>query len=88
MVAGEGGDKQTDYAYRTQRHRSDLPDPAGIGREAGERAVRKVAPGSLPSGRLPVVFDPRVGGGIVRGIESMGTVVFWKTRPRPASPRG
>ncbi len=65
VVAGEGGDKQTDYAYRTQRHRSDLPDPAGIGREAGERAVRKVAPGSLPSGRMPVVFDPRVGGGIV-----------------------
>ena len=65
VVAGEGGDKQTDYAYRTQRHRSDLPDPAGIGREAGERAVRKVAPGSLPSGRMPVVFDPRVGGGIL-----------------------
>lgn len=65
VVAGEGGDKQTDYAYRTQRHRSDLPDPAEIGREAGERAVRKLAPASIPSGRMPVVFDPRVGGGVL-----------------------
>ena len=65
VVAGEGSQKQTDYAYRTQRHRSDLPDPAGIGREAGTRAVRKVGPGSLPSGKMPVVFDPRVGGGIL-----------------------
>jgi PmbA protein len=65
VVAGEGGDKQTDYAYRTQRHRSDLPDPAEIGREAGERAVRKVGPGSIPSAKMPVVFDPRVGGGIL-----------------------
>ena len=65
VVAGEGGDKQTDYAYRTQRHRADLPDPAAIGREAGERTVRKVSPGSLASGRMPVVFDPRVGGGVL-----------------------
>ena len=64
-MAGEGADKQTDYAYRTQRHRSDLPDPAGIGQEAGERAVRKVRPVSIPSGKMPVVFDPRVGGGII-----------------------
>ncbi len=65
VVAGEGGDKQTDYAYRTQRHRSDLPDPAEIGREAGQRAVRKVGPGSIPSRKMPVVFDPRVGSGVL-----------------------
>jgi PmbA protein len=65
VVAGEGGGKQTDYAYRTQRHRSDLPDAAEIGREAGERTVRKVGPGSIPSRKMPVVFDPRVGGGVL-----------------------
>ncbi|MBO6528001.1 TldD/PmbA family protein [Erythrobacter sp.] len=65
VVAGEGADKQTDYAYRTQRHRSDLPDPAEIGREAGERAVRKVGPGSIPSCTMPVVYDPRVGSGVL-----------------------
>ena len=65
VVAGEGGDKQTDYAYRTQRHRSDLPGAETIGREAGERTVRKLRPGSVPSARMPVVFDPRVGSGIL-----------------------
>jgi PmbA protein len=65
VVAGEGADKQTDYAYRTTRHRADLPEPVAIGREAGERAVRKVGPGSIASGRMPVVFDPRVGSGVL-----------------------
>ena len=65
VVAGEGGDKQTDYAYRTQRHRSDLPGAEAIGREAGERTVRKLRPGSIPSARMPVVFDPRVGSGVL-----------------------
>jgi PmbA protein len=65
VVAGDGADKQTDYAYRTTRYRADLPEPMAIGREAGERAVRKVGPGSIPSGRMPVVFDPRVGSGVL-----------------------
>ncbi len=65
MVAGAGGDKQTDYAYRTQRHRADLPAPETIGREAGERTVRKVGSSSMPSKRMPVLFDPRVGNGLV-----------------------
>lgn len=65
VVAGDGADKQTDYAYRTARHRGDLPDPSAIGREAGERTVRKVGSGSIPSGRMPVVFDPRVGNGVL-----------------------
>ncbi len=66
VVAGEGGGgMETDYAYATKRFRGDLPDPAEIGREAGERAVRKVGPGSVPSRRMPVVFDPRVGNGVI-----------------------
>ncbi|MEZ5681316.1 MAG: metallopeptidase TldD-related protein [Erythrobacter sp.] len=65
VVAGEGGDKQTDYAYRTVRYRADLPSAEAIGAEAGERTVRKVGPGSLSSGKMSVVFDPRVGNGVL-----------------------
>ena len=65
VLAGEGGSMQTDYASRTARHHADLPAPEMIGREAGERAVAKVGPGSLPSGKMPVVFDPRIGGGLL-----------------------
>ena len=65
VIAGEGSEMQTDYASRSARFYEDLPAPAEIGREAGERTVAKVSPVSLPSGKMPVVFDPRVGGGLL-----------------------
>lgn len=65
VIAGEGSSMQTDHAWRSARHADDLPEPAVIGREAGERAAARVDPGTLPSGPMPVVFDPRVGSGIV-----------------------
>lgn len=65
VIAGEGGAMQTDHAWRSARHAADLPSPAEIGREAGERAVARVDPGSIPSQAMPVVFDPRVGGGLI-----------------------
>ncbi|TMM46615.1 TldD/PmbA family protein [Qipengyuania marisflavi] len=65
MIAGEGGSMQTDYAHRTARYAEDLPDAAEIGREAGERTVARLNPGSLPSGKMPLVFDPRIGNGLI-----------------------
>ena len=65
VIAGEGADKQTDYAMRSARHLADLPDAETIGSKAGERAVARLRPGSMPSARMPVVFDPRVGLGLV-----------------------
>lgn len=65
VVAGDSSGMETDYAYATRRFRADLPDAASIGTEAGERVVRKLSPGSLPSKRMPVVFDPRVGNGVL-----------------------
>jgi PmbA protein len=65
VVAGEGAGMQRDYAWRSARHRADLPGADAIGRLAGERAVARLAPGRLASGPLPVVFDPRVGGTLV-----------------------
>lgn len=65
VIAGEGSAMQRDYGYRSARHRSDLLTPAQIGKLAGERAVARLNPVSLPSGRMPVVFDPRVGGSLI-----------------------
>lgn len=65
VVAGEGGAMQRDYAYASKRHAADLPDIAGIGREAGERTVRRLNPGRVRSGPMTVVFDPRVGASLV-----------------------
>ena len=65
VIAGEGGGMQRDYAWRSARHLADLPGAAEIGRLAGERSVRRLDPARLPSGTMPVVFDPRVGGSLV-----------------------
>lgn len=65
VIAGEGGSMQRDYAWRSARHLADLPPPAEIGTQAGERTVRRLNPGRLPSGPMPVLFDPRVGGSLL-----------------------
>ncbi|WP_353226411.1 metallopeptidase TldD-related protein [Novosphingobium sp.] len=65
VVAGEGSTMQRDYAYTSARHASDLRDLAAIGEEAATRATRRVNPGRMRSGAMPVVFDPRVGSSLV-----------------------
>ena len=65
VIAGEGSGMQRDYAFRSAHYLADLPSPEEIGRQAGERAVRRLGPGRLKSGAMPVVFDPRVGGSLV-----------------------
>jgi PmbA protein len=65
VIAGEGGAMQTDHAWRSARHASDLAEPEEIGREAGTRAVARLNPGTLAGRAMPVVFDPRVGSGLI-----------------------
>jgi PmbA protein len=64
-IAGEGTAMERDYDYESRLHRGDLPDPAAIGRKAGERAVRRLNPRKVPSGRVTVVYDPRVATGLL-----------------------
>jgi PmbA protein len=65
VIAGSGGGMQRDYAYHSVRHFSDLEPPEATGRRAGERAVARVDPAKLASGRMTVIFDPRAGGSLV-----------------------
>jgi PmbA protein len=65
VIAGAGGGMQRDYASHSTRHHEDLDGPEAIGRLAGERAVKRLDPGKLASGRMPILFDPRVGGSLI-----------------------
>lgn len=65
VIAGEGAGMQRDYGYHSARHLSDLEAAEAIGRRAGERAVKRLNPGKLASGPIPVVLDPRVGTSIL-----------------------
>jgi PmbA protein len=65
VIAGEGSGMQRDYAFTSARHRNRLDAPEEIGRRAGERAVARLNPARLENAPLPVVFDPRVGAGLL-----------------------
>ncbi|WP_076068260.1 TldD/PmbA family protein [Sphingomonas montana] len=65
VIAGAGGVMQRDYASHSARHLVDLEAPATIGRRAADRTIARLNPTQLPSGRMPVVFDPRVSAGLL-----------------------
>ena len=65
VIAGEGSGMQRDYDFTSARHRNRLESAEDIGRRAGERAVARLNPAKMESAALPVVFDPRVGAGLL-----------------------
>jgi PmbA protein len=67
-IAGTGTGMERDYESEVKVHRGDLSAPATIGRKAGERAVRRLNPTTLPTGRGTVVYDPRVATSLVGAI--------------------
>jgi PmbA protein len=64
-VAGAGTDMQRDYDYHSTIYMSDLDDAALIGRRAAEKAVARLNPSRPATARIPVVYDPRVAGGLI-----------------------
>jgi PmbA protein len=64
-LAGAGTAMQRDYDYHSTVHLSDLDEPVRIGRSAGERAIARLNPTRPATARLPVVYDPRVAGGLI-----------------------
>lgn len=58
-VAGEGTGMERDYEFTSARHFSDLVSCESVGRAAGERAVSRLNPAKIDSGKMTVVFDPR-----------------------------
>ena len=64
-IAGTGTGMERDYDFDSKVYRVDLGDPEAIGRSAGHRAVRRLNPRQLPSGRATVVYDPRIATSLV-----------------------
>ncbi len=65
VIAGEGTAMERDYDYSTARHLSDLEDTGPVGTRAGEKAVRRLNPRKAKSCQVPIIYDPRVSGGLV-----------------------
>lgn len=67
-IAEKDGAMERDYDYGAATHRADLKDATEIGRTAGERAVRRVGARRVKSQSVPVVFEQRLAGGLVRSL--------------------
>jgi PmbA protein len=64
-IAGEGLGMERDYDFSSALHAADLDKAEAVGRKAGERTVKRVNPRKVATRKVPVVFDPRVAGGLV-----------------------
>jgi PmbA protein len=65
LIAGSGTAMERDYDYSAAVHFADLDPAERIGRQAGERTVRRLGARKAASQRVPVVFDRRVAGGLM-----------------------
>ncbi|MEZ5668152.1 MAG: metallopeptidase TldD-related protein [Alphaproteobacteria bacterium] len=65
VLAGTGTAMERDYDHSVAVHAEDLDDPVALGRNAGERAVRRLDPRKIKSCQVPVVYDPRISGGLL-----------------------
>jgi PmbA protein len=65
LIAGSGTAMERDYDYSAAVHFADLDPAERIGRQAGERTVRRLGARKAASQRVPVVFDRRIAGGLL-----------------------
>ena len=95
-IAGEGLKMERDYAGEARNHLADLPDAAGIGQQAGQRAVERIGATTPPTGAYPVLFDERISssliGHLVSGINGSAIVrgASWLSGDlgKPVLPKG
>jgi len=65
VLAGEGTGMERDYEWSSAVHFEDLMGAAKIGRNAGKFAVARLNPKKVSNMRVPVVYDPRISGGLL-----------------------
>ncbi|CAM4059748.1 TldD/PmbA family protein [Palleronia rufa] len=64
-ISGEGTSMERDYMGESRTHAADLPDPAEIGRIAGERAAALQGARKPRTGAYPVIYDERISAGLI-----------------------
>jgi PmbA protein len=64
IVSKNGGEMATGFEFQEAREIKQI-DFSWIGKEAAEQSIRSLGAKKISSGRLPIVFSPRVTAGIV-----------------------
>ena len=71
VLAGESKDAmETDYDHSSAVYFSDLRSPEEVGREAGERTVKRLGARKVSTAKVPLLFDPRVSRSLVGSLSS------------------
>ncbi|HKG74034.1 MAG TPA: TldD/PmbA family protein [Aestuariivirgaceae bacterium] len=65
VIAGDGTGMERDYDFSSSVHFHDLRPAAEIGRNAGERAVRRLHPRKVSSQRVSIVYDRRIAASLI-----------------------
>lgn len=60
MIAGKNEGMQRDYWYTTARSPSDMESAQGVGRQAGERSLRRLGAKKIATVEVPVLFEAPV----------------------------
>ena len=60
VLAQEGGQMERDFEYTVARHPDELNAPALVGREAAQRAVRRLGARKLATTTVPVLYPARL----------------------------
>ncbi|MGB8314521.1 MAG: TldD/PmbA family protein [Aestuariivirga sp.] len=69
-IAGEGTGMERDYDYTAASHFEDLKSAAEVGKNAGERAVKRLSPRKIASQSVPVIYDRRVSSSLLGHLSS------------------
>lgn len=72
LIAQDESGMQRDYDYTSARHPRDLLAPERVGESAAERTLRRLGARRPATGRMPVLFDPTLAGGLVGSL--MGAI--------------
>ncbi len=64
VISEQDGAMERDYGFTVARDPRDLLSPERVGRDAGERTVRRLGSRTLATGKLPVLFAPEVAVGL------------------------
>ncbi|MBW2712549.1 MAG: TldD/PmbA family protein [Deltaproteobacteria bacterium] len=64
-LAGQGDEKQRDYWMTVGRSLSSLEEPDSVGRQAAQRALRRLQCKPIPTCEVPVIFEPLTAASLV-----------------------
>ncbi len=70
VVAGKDTAMERDYDYTSAVYGCDMLPAASVGKRAGERAVKRLNARKMPTGKIPVVFEPRIATSLIGHLAS------------------